>query len=125
MNNITINGLSNNLLGETPVTLTNGSIVLHYLMGNLLNAYIVIPYRGTNDSLTDSNSKSYCSLLNLSTWSTAFKEKARRHTNIQKILSHLSEGQFTGREAVVLGHYIEVYKPDEFKLDLQFNKGDK
>lgn len=126
MQNVTINNKKCGIDPEAPISLTNGSLVIHLnKLGDVLGAYLVTSFRynrGVSEDRAKEPTQGYCSLINLDTGYIAFDERASRNTNIRRVLSHLSKGDYYGNQAVKDGQYIEVYHSGEYKIDLQFER---
>lgn len=123
MQNVTINSKKFGVIGDTPVKLNNGSLVLHYnKLGDVLGAYIVTSFRDSKGKYHGDQTSPYCSLVNLDNGYIKFEERCSRSTTIKRVLSHLNPNDYTGEQAVKDGQYIEVYAMGEFKIDLQFER---
>ena len=122
MKNVTINGKVKEVRYETPLRLNNGSLVVHYnRLGDVLGAYIVTSYRGAN---IVGGTTHHCSFVNLDNGYIEFEERCSRNTTIARVLSHLNHGDYTGRQAVTDGQYVEVYNGGNYKIDLLFRRGE-
>ena len=122
MKNVTINGNKYEVRGEKPVRLNNGSLVVHYdNRGAVLGAYIVTSYRGLNQQ---GGTTHYCSFVDLDTGYLKFEERCSRNTTMVRVLSHLNHGDYSGKQALADGQYIEVYASGDYKIDLSFDRGE-
>lgn len=117
MQNVTINNKRFGVIGEAPVKLNNGSLVLHYnKLGDVMGAYIVTSFR--NNGRCGDPTISYCSLVDLDNGYIKFEERCSRSTTVKRVLSHLNKGDFAGEQAVKEGQYIEVYSLGNYTIDL-------
>ena len=41
-----------------------------------------------------------------------------------RVISHLSPGDYEGKDAIKRGEFIEVYRRDKYSLDLSFDERD-
>ena len=122
MKNVTINGKNFEVRGETPIRLNNGNLVVHYnRLGDVLGAYIVTSYRGEN---IVGGTTHYCSFVDLDNGYIKFEERCSRNTTIVRVLSHLNHGDYSGKQAISDGQYVEVYTCGDYKIDLSFSRGD-
>lgn len=117
MNNVTINGKDIKIIGETPVKLNNGSLVIHYSRSEVIGAYIVTSYRGLNQQ---GGTSQYCSFIDLDTGYIKFEERCSRTTTVGRVLSHLNHNDYRGKNALECGQNIEVYNLGNYKIDLKF-----
>ena len=122
MKNVTINGNKFEVRGETPIRLNNGSLVVHYnRLGDVLGAYIVTSYRGAN---IVGGTTHHCSFVSLEDGYLKFEERCSRNTTMARVLSHLNHGDYSGKQAVADGQYVEVYACGNYKIDLAFTRGE-
>jgi hypothetical protein len=123
MKNVTINGKKYEKSGDTPIKLSNGTLVVHYnKLGDVMGAYMVTSFRDSKSQYAGQSTATYCSMINLDNGYIAFEERASRSTTIQRVLSHLNKGDYYGQQAVKEGQFVEVYSPGEFKIDLSFDR---
>ena len=126
MQNVTINSKKYEVVGEAPVKLNNGSLVLHYnKLGDVMGAYIVTSYRDQSGYCKHNGKETaqYCSLVDLDNGYLKFEERCSRNTTVGRVLAHLvPNGDFGGKEAVKNGQYIEIYNVGDYKIDLQFTR---
>ena len=126
MRNVAINGKRVEKKVDTPVKLSNGSLVVHYnKLGDVIGAYIVTSYRDQSGYCKHNGKETsqYCSLVDLDTGYLKFEERCSRNTTMGRVLAHLvPNGDFGGKDAVKDGQYIEVYTGGNYKIDLSFDR---
>ena len=127
MQNVTINSKKYGVDIDTPIKLTNGSLVLHYNKDEeIFGAYLVTSFRDQKGTLRNcEHTSNYCSLVNLDNGYLKFEERCSRNTTVGRVLAHLTRCNDGGKEAIRMGHYIEIYPTGKFKIDLSFDKEDK
>ena len=108
--NVTIGAKSTETIGDRPIRLYNGNLVLHF-DGNddVIGAYIVTSFRDTK-GVCDNKERAfavYCSLVNLDTGYLAFDENCSRTTTVARVLSHLNPGDFNAEKALKDGRIIQ------------------
>ena len=127
--NITLNGtkaLVDIPNGNLAIDLRNGSLVLHFSKNRkeLLGAYLVTSFRDSKGRYNGDNTQSYCSLIDMKTGYLKFEERCSRSTTMSRVLSHLSNGDFEGKEAIKRGEFIEAYNRSKYNMDFSFSTKD-
>lgn len=123
MNHITIKN-DIQVGASTPISLKNGNIVLHFnRFGKIINCYMVTSFRDVDGHYKgEFNCCSYCSLLNLDTGYIEFKERCSRDTTVQRVLSHLNQLDYGGKNAAQEGQYVRAYTSEEYHIELKLMK---
>lgn len=123
MNHITIKN-DIQVGASTPISLKNGNIVLHFnRFGKIINCYMVTSFRDVDGHYKgEFNCCSYCSLLNLDTGYIEFKKRCSRDTTVQRVLSHLNQLDYGGKNAAQEGQYVRVYTSEEYHIELKLMK---
>lgn len=124
MKNVTINGNKYGVDGDTPVSLNNGDLVIHYnKIGDVIGAYLVTSFRDHKGRYGKDFATGYCSLINLDNGYIKFEERCSRTTTVARVLSHLNTGDFEAKQALSDGQYIKVHHVGNYILDIQIKGG--
>lgn len=112
--------------GNIPITLHNGSLVLHFSKNKkeLLGAYVVTSFRDNKSRYGNDSTTNFCTLIDMQTGYPKFEERCSRSTTMSRIISHLSSGDFKGEEALKRGEFIEVYSRSNYTVDFSFDERD-
>lgn len=111
-----------------PIKLNNGSLVIHREKkgGMVLATYIVTSFRASNQSNLDRGISNYCSFVELSNGYIAFTEPSSRNTTMRRVLNHLRQGEYGGKNAELNGEFIEVIPTNMYNLNIEYTpQGDK
>ena len=121
MSNVTIGVKSSETIGDRPIILHNGNLVLHFDGNdNCIGAYIVTAFRDYK-GVCDNKERAfaiYCSFINIDNGYLAFDERCSRTTTVARVLSHLNPGDFNAEKSIKDGQYIKVYNVGDYKIDL-------
>ncbi|MDD2952519.1 MAG: hypothetical protein PHC95_05065 [Parabacteroides sp.] len=131
MNNVSIKGLQGTV--DRNVKLQNGSLVLHYCNGLVIDSFIVTSYRNPNSyknkSIFKEFTTSYCSLISLDTGKIAFEEPSSRTTTEKRVLNHLLRAGYKNYNdewetdmSKLSGHSIKVFNGGNYSIELSLGE---
>lgn len=121
---VCINGRNSDIRpnGELKLNLLNGHLVIHYNKSKeVMGTYLVTSFRDSKGKYGGDSTTPYCTLIDLSTGYPKFEERCSRNTTMERVLSHLSPGDYRGEYALKQGQYLEVYNRRNYEVNLNFN----